>query len=352
MAIAYVLDDVFASHRAPAEHPERPERIVAVRDALRASGLPERGVALPLREATEAEIGRVHTASYVADLTRDVPGKSGWIDPDTYFCPQTWVAVLSAAGAAVDLTCAVLDGQHPRGLALVRPPGHHAEADRAMGFCLVNNVAVAAAAARDAGAARVAVLDWDVHHGNGTQHIFYEDPTVMYLSCHQWPFYPGTGAPHEIGAGPGIGTNVNVGLPAGSGDADYAAAFDQVFIPAIRDFRPELILVSAGFDAHVSDPLASMNLTTAGYRALAERMVRVADEIAGGRLVGVLEGGYDLDGLASGVVGLLDAMEGHDEAAADSSEVSPAQPSARAQKAIDATLAAHARADAKWGRAS
>src|SRR5262249_32126246 len=151
----------------------------------------------------------------------------------------------AAAGATVDLTCAVLDGRFRRGLALVRPPGHHAEADRAMGFCLVNNVAVAAAAARARGAARVAVVDWDVHHGNGTQNIFYSDPSVMYLSVHQYPFYPGTGAAEEIGAGAGRGTNVNVGLPAGCGDAEVLDAFDRAFVPALMSFRPDLILISA-----------------------------------------------------------------------------------------------------------
>jgi acetoin utilization deacetylase AcuC-like enzyme len=177
-----------------------------------------------------------------------------------------------------------------------------------MGFCLVNNIAVAAAAARAAGAARVAILDWDVHHGNGTQHIFYRDPSVMYLSSHQFPYYPGTGAPGEIGEGAGRGATVNVGLPAGSGDAEYLAAFDEVFVPQLMAFAPDVILVSAGFDPYVADPLAAMRVSRAGFRAMADRVRAVADRVSGGRLVFALEGGYDLDGLAGGMTAVLEAV--------------------------------------------
>ena len=348
MKLAYVLDQVFTEHRPPHAHPERPERIDAVRDALRAVRLAERGTALGLREATEDEIGRVHTAGYVSELTRQVPGQSGWLDADTYFSPGTWKAATAATGAVVDLTLAVLSGQFQRGMALVRPPGHHAEADRAMGFCLINNVAVAAALARDRGAGRVAILDWDVHHGNGIQHIFYGDSTVLYLSCHQYPFYPGTGAPTEVGVGAGRGATVNVGLPAGAGDAEYGAVFDEVFLPALRRFRPDLILLSAGFDAYVDDPLASMQVTRQGYASLAWKMRAVADEVCEGRLVCALEGGYDLQGLGGGVVAVLDAFDAPGAAgrpgvvAGQVGQVGLAnatiQPGARA--AIDATLAA------------
>src|SRR6185503_7021324 len=239
MALGYVLDDLFARHRPPGPHPERPERILAARDALRGAGLERMGEQVKVRGAREEELGRVHTAGYLADLSRVLPGQTGWIDVDTYFGPDTWEAALAAAGAGIDLAEGVLDGRYRRGLALVRPPGHHAEADRAMGFCLLNNAAIAAAAARAAGAARVAVLDWDVHHGNGTQHAFYADPTVMYLSAHQYPFYPGTGSPDEVGTGAGRGTTVNVGLPAGAGDGDLLHAFDRVFLPALQHFAPD-----------------------------------------------------------------------------------------------------------------
>ncbi|ACY16548.1 histone deacetylase [Haliangium ochraceum] len=348
MAIGYVLDDVFTEHRPPGSHPERPERIGAVRDALRAAHLRERATLLPVREASEDELGRVHHAGYLSDLTRTVPGQSGWLDGDTYFSPGTWEAVLKAAGAVVDVALGVLDARFQRGMALVRPPGHHAEADRAMGFCLINNIAVAAAAARAAGAARVAIVDWDVHHGNGTQHIFEEDPSVLFLSCHQYPFYPGTGAPSEVGRGAGVGATVNVGLPAGAGDRAYMATMNEVFAPALRRFQPDIILLSAGFDAYVDDPLAGMRVSLGGFRALAGTLARLADELCGGRLACALEGGYHLKGLGAGTVALLDAFE-HPSAEAEVIEGDGEAPDPiidspvlepRARAAIDATLAA------------
>jgi acetoin utilization deacetylase AcuC-like enzyme len=335
--IGFVLDDVFVHHRAPAGHPERPARLEAVRDALAGAGGRERATSIPARPASDDELHRVHGAAYLDQLRRDVPGKTGWLDPDTYFSPGTWDAVLAAAGGVTALATGVLDGAIGRGLAVVRPPGHHATADRAMGFCLVNNIAVAAAAARACGAARVAVLDWDVHHGNGTQDIFWDDPTVLFTSVHQFPFYPGTGAPTEIG-GPGArGATVNVGLPAGAGDAEYAAVFDRVLVPAIERFAPDILLVSAGFDAHEDDPLAGMRVTRAGFAAMATRVRRLADAACGGRVVVTLEGGYDLAGVAGGMTEVLEAM-----LAPAAASTAPAAPiSGAAEHAIAATLAAH-----------
>ena len=343
MALGYVLDDVFVRHRPPGPHPERPERLMAARDGLRAAGLEQRGHLVPVRPAREEELGLVHSAGFLGDMSRHLPGKSGWLDGDTYFSPESWDAALAAAGAAADLSTAVLDGQFRRGLALIRPPGHHAEADRAMGFCLFNNVAVAAAAARERGAARVAVVDWDVHHGNGTQNIFYADPSVLYLSVHQYPLYPGTGAADETGSGPGLGATINVGLPAGCGDGDVLAAFDRLFVPALTSFAPDIILVSAGFDAHRADPLAGLRVTDGGYRAMAQRLCHVADEVAGGRLVALLEGGYDLGALSRSLVEVLEVLEPGDRPAAE--EEAPA-PSAEGLGAIARTLAAHG--DQAW----
>jgi acetoin utilization deacetylase AcuC-like enzyme len=309
MAVAYVLDDVFAEHEPPRDHPERPARVAAVRDALRAAGLEARGARMAVRQAREEEIGTVHSAAHFTELASRLPGRSGWLDPDTYYSPHSFRSALAAVGASVDLARASLAGEHRRGIAVVRPPGHHAESDRAMGFCLFNNVAIAAACALEHGAGRVAVLDFDVHHGNGTQAIFYREPRVLYLSTHQYPFYPGTGAVTEVGAGPGHGTTLNVPLPAGCGDAEYCAAFDQVIVPAIKRFSPDLLLLSAGFDAYIADPLGGMRLSLAGYGELARRAVRVAEQTCEGRVVAVLEGGYDLEGTAGGTVALLCAME-------------------------------------------
>jgi acetoin utilization deacetylase AcuC-like enzyme len=336
--IGFVLDEIFVNHRAPAGHPERPARVEAIRDALGAAGLGDRGTHVPARPATDDELHRVHAPTYLEALRREVPGRTGWLDPDTYFSPGTWDAVLAAAGGLSALTGRVLDGGLGRGLAVVRPPGHHATADRAMGFCLVNNVAVAAAAARAAGAAKVAIVDWDVHHGNGTQDIFWDDPSVLFTSVHQYPFYPGTGAPTEIGGPAARGSTVNVALPAGAGDREYLAVFDRVLVPAVAAFRPDLVLVSAGFDAYEDDPLAGMRVTRAGFAAMAGRLRRLADTVCGGRIVFTLEGGYDLSGLAGGMTEVLEAI-----VIPDAPVVVPVDgaASSAAEQAIAATLAAH-----------
>jgi acetoin utilization deacetylase AcuC-like enzyme len=336
--VGYVLDDVFAGHRAPSGHPERPARAEAARDALLAAGIVGSGTHVATRPATDEELARVHAPRYLDELIKAVPGKSGWLDADTYFSPGSWAAVLAAAGSTAQLATDVLAGAYARGIAVVRPPGHHATRDHAMGFCLVNNVAVAAAAARAAGAARVAIVDWDVHHGNGTQDIFWDDPTVLYTSVHQYPFYPGTGAAVEVGGPAARGATVNVGLPAGSGDADYLAAFDHVITPAIERFAPDLVLISAGFDAYVADPLAGMRVSDKGFAAIARRIRAVADRVSSGRMVAVLEGGYDLDGIAGGITATLAAL---------TAEAVPVEPTAPLptglpRAAIDATLAAHA----------
>ncbi len=336
--LGYILDEVFVHHRAPSGHPERPARAEAVRDALNAAGIATRGRRVPTRMATDDELSRVHSAAYLDELAAVVPGKSGWLDADTYFSPGTWDAARAAAGSTAELAIEVLHGQLAQGIAVVRPPGHHATRDRAMGFCLLNNVAAAAAAVRAQGAARVAILDWDVHHGNGSQDIFWNDPNVLYLSVHQFPFYPGTGAPTELGGEAAIGATVNVGLPAGCGDAEYAAVFDHVFLPKLAGFRPDVLLISAGFDAFEHDPLAGMRVTQAGFAAMAHRMRSAAERWSGGRIVAVLEGGYDLEGVGGGMAAVLSAFAGPIEPL-PALEPLPAHIVARA--AIEGTLAAH-----------
>jgi len=338
MSLGYILDEVFVNHRAPSGHPERPARAEAVRDALNAAGIAARGTHVATRMATDAELARVHAAEYLDELVEVVPGQTGWLDADTYFSPGTWDAARAAAGSTTQLTLDVLHGRFAHGLAVVRPPGHHATRDRAMGFCLLNNVAAAAAAARAEGAARVAILDWDVHHGNGTQDIFWNDPDVLYLSVHQFPFYPGSGAPTELGGPGAIGATVNVGLPAGCGDAEYAAVFDHVFLPKLASFRPDVLLISAGFDAFQHDPLAGMKVTFGGFAAMAQRLRAAAERWSAGRVVAVLEGGYDLDGLGGGMTAVLHALAS-DAAALPAIAALPSHMVARA--AIEGTLAAH-----------
>src|SRR5215470_9472159 len=231
--VGVVIDELFLGHVPQGLHPERPERLAAVARALAENGLRDRAKLGPARAAAADDLTRVHELSYLADLERLVPGRTGWLDEDTYFSPGSWKAALAAAGGAADLARAVVDGKLDRGLAVVRPPGHHATPGRAMGFCLLNNVAVAAAAARAAGLARVAIIDWDVHHGNGTQDIFWTDPNVLFVSSHQYPFYPGTGASIEVGGGEGAGKTVNLPLPEGCGDAEYMAAFLEVVLPVL-----------------------------------------------------------------------------------------------------------------------
>ncbi|HEX4421414.1 MAG TPA: histone deacetylase [Kofleriaceae bacterium] len=337
-ALGYVLDDVFLQHRAPSGHPERPARAEAVRDALTAAGIASRGRRIVTRPATDEELARVHSAAYLDGLLRTVPGQTGWLDADTYYSPGTWDAARAAAGSTTQLALDVLHGELAHGISVVRPPGHHATRDRAMGFCLLNNVAAAAAAARANGAARVAILDWDVHHGNGTQDIFWDDPDVLYMSVHQFPFYPGTGAPTEIGGPGALGATVNVGLPSGCGDAEYAAVFDHVFLPKLAQFRPTLLLISAGFDAFQHDPLAGMKVTHAGFAAMAHRLRAAANLWSEGRVVAVLEGGYDLDGLSGGMAAVLAAFVEPTVLAVPAVAL-PAHPVARA--AIEGTLAAH-----------
>jgi acetoin utilization deacetylase AcuC-like enzyme len=240
----------------------------------------------------------VHDADYVRRIS-ETTGRATQLDPDTYTSPESYDIALLAAGACVDAVERVMGASHRAAYALVRPPGHHAERARAMGFCLFNNVAVAAAHARAMGAAKVAIVDFDVHHGNGTQHIFDSDPHVLYISLHQFPYYPGTGAAEEIGREAGRGFTVNVPLEVGAVDDDYQLAFRRIVVPVLRQFEPSLLIVSAGFDAHEHDPLGGMRVTTPAFGAMTAELRGVADECCRGRLVAAVEGGYDLQALAA-----------------------------------------------------
>jgi acetoin utilization deacetylase AcuC-like enzyme len=251
-------------------------------------------------EAPRGDLEQVHDAAYLSAVERLAAAGGGHLDPDTAVNDVSFRAAALASGAALAAVDAVIDGEIERAFCGGRPPGHHAERARAMGFCLINHAAVAAAHARRSSAARVAILDWDAHHGNGTQAIFYDDPSVLYVSLHQWPFYPGTGAADQRGAGAGMGATVNVPVPAGIGEADYLELFDQVALPAVRLFAPDLLIVSAGFDAHRDDPLCSLGLTAGAFA----RMTESVADIGSGQVF-VLEGGYDLDALEESVLAVL-----------------------------------------------
>ena len=308
MPLLIVTSDRFAWHQTPPGHPERPERagamhVVAERWRGRGAHVSDPG------PATREQLLRVHTAGHV-DAMAATAGRAVRLDPDTFTSPESWELAQLAAGAAVTAVDAVLEGRATRAAALVRPPGHHAEPDRAMGFCLINNIAVAAAHARARGVERVAIVDIDVHHGNGTQAAFVSDPAVLFISTHQWPFYPGSGHEAEVGTGAGSGFTVNIPLDGGATDLDYDLVCRQLIVPILADFKPGLLLVSAGFDAHEQDPLGGMRMTAGGYRGLAQQLVTAADRYASGRMAIVTEGGYHLPALMESLDATLGAMAG------------------------------------------
>jgi acetoin utilization deacetylase AcuC-like enzyme len=304
---AIVEDSRFMDHRGPAGHPERPERLSAIAQAI--DPRRDRLDVLATRPATREEILRVHRPDHIDRISRTCERAPAQLDPDTYVSPESFDVGLLAAGGTVELVRAIAADRAQTGLASVRPPGHHAEADRAMGFCLFNNVAVAARALQaEADVDRILILDWDVHHGNGTQHSFDEDPGVLYVSTHQYPYYPGTGAASEAGRGRGAGFTVNVPMPAGCGDREYVGVLQRILVPVALGFRPDFILISCGFDAHREDPLAGMLVTNDGYAAMAAIARHLADDLCGGRLAFILEGGYALAALREGVAAVLDAI--------------------------------------------
>ena len=310
----YVIDDErFDAHAAAAPHPEQPARLGAIRrglvEPLRAGGAD----ALAPREATSEELLRVHTASHLTELAATLARGRGVIDEDTFFSPGSHEAAWLAAGSAAALAERLLDSDAPAaGVLAARPPGHHATQDEAMGFCLLNNVAVAASAALARGAERVAILDWDVHHGNGTQDIFAEDPRVLFISLHQWPLYPGSGQSAEIGRGRGTGRTVNVPLARGAASHEYAAAMYRVVLPVLEQFAPDLLLVSSGFDAHADDPLAGLQLRDDDYGALTRLVWETAERVRAPRVGILLEGGYHLGALERASRSMAHALLGRE----------------------------------------
>ncbi len=314
---ALITDDRYLRHDQP-QHVERAARLQAIHQQLHSSGLRDRCAVLAPQPAVFEQLLAAHTGAMLTRSEQFGAMGGGQLDADTYMTDESWDVAVLAAGGAVRLTEAVLAGEYRNGFALVRPPGHHATPSQAMGFCLIDNIAVAARAAlQHDGINKVAIVDYDVHHGNGTQDIFYNDPQVLFCSTHAFPFYPGTGAARDMGMGDARGTTLNVPLPMGTGDSGYERVFDQVIVPALHAYQPDMLLVSAGYDAHWSDPLGPMTVTVAGFAQMTHKLLQVADDLCAGRLVLVLEGGYNLDGLAHSVAAALAVLLGDAPATSD-----------------------------------
>lgn len=310
---AYVYDPVYLEHDLPG-HPESKERLKRTLALLEEKGLLTRLIRVRASPVSMERLERVHGRGYIDQVRRMAERGGGHLDLDTYVNARSYEVALKAAGGLVNLVEAVLAGEVDNGFALVRPPGHHALRDRGMGFCIFNNVAVAARyALEEGGLERVLIVDFDVHHGNGTEEAFYREASVLYFSTHQYPYYPGTGHWQDIGEGEGEGYNVNVPLPGGVGDEGYERIFEELLYPLAERYRPQLILVSAGYDAHWADPLAAMQLSIAGYAKLARILKAMADELCAGRLVFTLEGGYHLEVLSYSVLNTLKVLLGDEE---------------------------------------
>jgi acetoin utilization deacetylase AcuC-like enzyme len=326
-------DPLFLQHDPGPGHPESPARLRSVLSVLARAPVAGTQVRAP-RSATPAELASVHTPE-LREALLGLAGQRGQIDADTLVSPDSYDAAILAAGAAVGAVEEVMAGRARNAFALVRPPGHHAEPGQAMGFCLFNNVAIAAEAGRKLGAERVLVLDWDVHHGNGTQAAFESRRDVLYQSVHQYPYYPGTGAPHEVGQGAGEGFTVNCGLPGGATDADYRSIFEDLLLPVADAFQPQLVLVSAGFDPHRSDPIGGMLATERGFAAMCSAVRSLAERVCGGKLVLVLEGGYSLEGLSQSTHACIEVLAGRQDAfAAGDTSSDAAQAIARSRAAL------------------
>ena len=317
--LVLIRDSKFQLHLTPVSHPESPERLAAIDQAFYKGAFEANIDLLEPRFASEDEIALIHSAGYVEDLERRSRNiKTGSViqlDEDTFMSPQTYDVAKMAVGSGLLAVEEMRRGKHESAFVAVRPPGHHAFESKAMGFCLFNNIAVAARhAQKNCAFKKILIVDWDVHHGNGTQALFYDDPTVCFISLHQYPFWPGTGAVNEDGRGDGKGFNINIPMPQGSGDRGYLAAWDGVVKPIGLEFQPDLILVSAGYDAHRSDPLGGQKISTSGFAMLSQRLSDLARE-TGAKVVCFLEGGYDVNTLSASSIAtmrVLNAVDARD----------------------------------------
>ncbi|UCF99625.1 MAG: histone deacetylase [Spirochaetaceae bacterium] len=304
--VAIVRDPIYLKHSNGPMHPEGPERLVTIDRMLSEFPLKAQLGDVPPRDATFEELAWIHEEAYIRRIESTKYSRFTVLDPDTSATSDSYAAAIRAAGGMMEATEAVLSGRFPAAFAFVRPPGHHAEAGQAKGFCLFNNIAIAAAyALRRHDLKRVLIVDWDVHHGNGTMHSFYDTKEVLYFSAHQYPHYPGTGRIDEIGWNQGQGYTINIPLYGGQGDQDYLYIFREILVPVAREYAPELILVSAGFDTHRNDPLAGMAMTSGAYGRLTGILRELTEECCPGRLALALEGGYDHNALTEGVAAVL-----------------------------------------------
>jgi acetoin utilization deacetylase AcuC-like enzyme len=311
MSAGYVYDPVYLKHDT-GQHVEVAARLEAIISHLEKTGLKEHLTPIKPRQATVDEIALVHQREYIKGVEETAQRGGGWLDPDTVMSAGSYEAAIYAAGGLIRAVETVIGGEVNSAFALVRPPGHHATYRNGRGFCLFNNIAIAAKYALDKyNLERILIVDFDVHHGNGTQDSFYNNPQVMYISTHQYPFYPGSGSLDETGIGDAEGTNINLPLPAGCGDEEYLKAYEQIIVPLAKRFKPQLVLVSAGYDTHWADPLAMMEVSVSGFGQMAEIIKSLADELCGGRLAITLEGGYNLDALAASVRATFDALLGN-----------------------------------------
>lgn len=308
--IALIYHNDYLIH-TDAGHPERKERLDYIIDKLQGEEVRDEHIIIEPEKATVEDIALIHDISYIQSIKEACDRNDGFLDMDTYIVPESYEVALRSAGGALRCLTEIMKGNYNKAFSIGRPPGHHAERSRAMGFCLFNNIAIAAQAAKERyGLERIAIIDWDVHHGNGTQHSFEDDNRVLFFSVHQSPAYPGTGNAKEVGKEKGEGYTINVPLPGGCGDDDYRYVFNEIVVPVLKEYQPQIIMVSAGQDAYHKDMLAGMNLTLQGYYDMAYIISELAAELCDNRVLACMEGGYHLDGQANAVISALNGF-GH-----------------------------------------
>lgn len=331
-------DPIYLEHDNGLGHPERPERLEASLEMLNKTGLSEKVRIISPRNATIDEINLVHPNNYIEKVRRMAESGGSWLDGDTPVSAISFAAASRSAGAGLEGLERIFSGDARNAFGLVRPPGHHATATQGMGFCIFDNNAITSRYAMEKfGISRIFILDWDAHHGNGLEEIFYDDNRVLYISLHQYPHYPGTGAYRDVGSGAGEGYNVNFPFPAFTGEDVYLAAFDEVILPIAEQYEPELLLISAGYDGHFNDPLCSMLLKATSYSEMAERLEAFALEYCDGRMLASLEGGYNLSGMAASVNNTIAVMAGDDTRVVEQVDSFPREPTERGMEIIAAT---------------